>query len=896
MQSMSLPPGARVPRHTALRRWLGACALVAAALAGFPAAAQLVEERPISLYGTPGVIDTPSARFMPDGTLAITAETKQPDDRITVAFQALPWFEGSARYSIVYGFNGGKGKGSLFDRSLGFKLRLAREGRLWPELAIGVLDLGGTVVFGGEYLVASKKFGPFDTSLGLGFGRLGTRAQFTNPLVFASDGLRKRPLSTTTGTFAFKQLFHGEDVSLFGGVVIDTPVRGLQFLAEYSGDAYAREQMLGIAKVLTPVNIGVSYRPLHALETSLGFLQGHIVSGRITIKSNFENPRPATKLDPPSPEIHVRTDQEMRRGLSDLLAANGAGTAVPAGPAGSAAGWVNAADLENEPDWTIYPIAFAGVAPDLRSPAAVLIERLDAALGALRYRVADSKAEGTALIFDIVASAERAPLSCDELWQNIPLKGLDGFEAVTFRAPGDGQGEVRCTKFLSPASAESSSIAQASGVADASGLTLAAAIPNSPSSAEAWWNDKALTNKLANSVATILDKQGLKMEAVKLEPHEATIYFTNTSYPSAGRALGRAARSMTQVLPPSIEIITLVMTTGTVNGTKLRIPRTAIERAARSDASPEEILTATSTGPAGAGFPKGSFKPDYRFPSLRPIFAPAYRHSLFDPDDPLRYQLYWRAGADIQLFRGLGISGTYAINVTNNFNTITRVSNSTLPHVRSDVAKYLTQGASGVERLALVYMPQFAPALYGRVSIGYLEEMYGGVDAEILYRPFARRLAFGAEIARVKKRNFDRKFGFQNFEATTGHLSAYYESPYYGLDFHVHAGRYLAGDWGATFEIARHFDNGAEVMVFATLTDVPFRTYGEGSFDKGITIKIPLDMISFFSTRQTANVKLNPLTRDGGARLDVEHRLYEETRGISYGDVQRTFGDFLAYH
>ena len=44
----------------------------------------------------------------------------------------------------------------------------------------------------------------------------------------------------------------------------------------------------------------------------------------------------------------------------------------------------------------------------------------------------------------------------------------------------------------------------------------------------------------------------------------------------------------------------------------------------------------------------------------------------------------------------------------------------------------------------------------------------------------------------------------------------------------VDAGRYLAGDWGATFALDREFDNGWKVGAYFTLTDMPFDEFGEG--------------------------------------------------------------------
>jgi hypothetical protein len=46
---------------------------------------------------------------------------------------------------------------------------------------------------------------------------------------------------------------------------------------------------------------------------------------------------------------------------------------------------------------------------------------------------------------------------------------------------------------------------------------------------------------------------------------------------------------------------------------------------------------------------------------------------------------------------------------------------------------------------------------------------------------------------------------------------------------------------GATFEIQKRFANGWSIGAFATLTDVPFEVFGEGSFDKGLIFRVPLD-------------------------------------------------------
>ena len=41
---------------------------------------------------------------------------------------------------------------------------------------------------------------------------------------------------------------------------------------------------------------------------------------------------------------------------------------------------------------------------------------------------------------------------------------------------------------------------------------------------------------------------------------------------------------------------------------------------------------------------------------------------------------------------------------------------------------------------------------YPKLDFGYLEEMYGGIGGEVLYRPFNKRYALGLVAHKVKQR------------------------------------------------------------------------------------------------------------------------------------------------
>jgi len=93
----------------------------------------------------------------------------------------------------------------------------------------------------------------------------------------------------------------------------------------------------------------------------------------------------------------------------------------------------------------------------------------------------------------------------------------------------------------------------------------------------------------------------------------------------------------------------------------------------------------------------------------------------------------------------------------------------------------------------------------------------------------------------------------------------------------VRPGGYLARDWRARIELGRRFESRSEIGGVATLTTARFDDFGEGSFDKGISVRSPFDLFATPApSRGTATIPA--LISDGGQRLAVDHPLYEVTR------------------
>jgi len=171
--------------------------------------------------------------------------------------------------------------------------------------------------------------------------------------------------------------------------------------------------------------------------------------------------------------------------------------------------------------------------------------------------------------------------------------------------------------------------------------------------------------------------------------------------------------------------------------------------------------------------------------------------------------------------------------------------------------------------------------------------MYMGAGVQILWRPDDSRVSLGGDVYQVWKRDYDRLFGHQGYHVVTGHVSLYYRSPWYGLNFAVHGGRYLAGDYGGTLEVTRRFSTGIEIGAWATFTDVPFGRFGRGSFDKGIFIRIPFDLGMPLAGPADYDLRLASFARDGGQRLAGDDSLYGATLGTSREEISRHLDDLV---
>lgn len=271
-------------------------------------------------FGGTGLLQTPTARMAEDGEFNLNYRDNNPYRRYSLSMQALSWLEATLTYTDIRtrlysndpAFSGNQ---TYKDKSFAFKANIIDEDYWIPAISLGARDIAGTGLFDSEYLVSSKHVGPFDVSLGIGWGNMAESGNISNPFCKLKNSFCIRPGSTTTGQFNTQAFFHGP-AALFGGVEYQTPWNPLRIKVEYDANDYSHE-VAGSAVRSSPINAGLIYRVTDYLDTSLSYERGNQLMWGFTLRTNFSKQKPLAVLDD-KPVIYHPQAQADNQNLAQL--------------------------------------------------------------------------------------------------------------------------------------------------------------------------------------------------------------------------------------------------------------------------------------------------------------------------------------------------------------------------------------------------------------------------------------------------------------------------------------------------------------------------------------------------------------------------------------------------
>ncbi|MDA9876133.1 YjbH domain-containing protein [Gammaproteobacteria bacterium] len=385
------------------------------------------------------------------------------------------------------------------------------------------------------------------------------------------------------------------------------------------------------------------------------------------------------------------------------------------------------------------------------------------------------------------------------------------------------------------------------------------------------------------NVKTSLEDREIFLQKASLDGEIFSLAYSQMIHASHSRAVGRVARVLDEISPDNVKTFNIVNVNAGMGLSSVTIDRELFSKYSEGNV---HNLAFKGIDIHGTKYKTKKYKynPINPYPINFLRVEPALRSQIGGPDGFFFGDLRLSFNAETLFSRSLTLITQVSYGLYDNMGSLQLASNSIIPHVRTDVVKYLNAGRNefNLDRVQLNFFQNPTKNLYYKISGGILEQMFSGVGGEVLYKPFNKNYAIGADAFSVQQRGYDGLLTLLDYKATTGHINFYYREPRSKILFVLKGGKYLAGDSGVTFDFSRRFKSGLVTGIFFSRTDISKREFGEGSFDKGFYFSIPIDVFTSKYNKRFFSWGLKPLTRDGAAILNHGFHLYGVTEQAQY--------------
>lgn len=376
-------------------------------------------------------------------------------------------------------------------------------------------------------------------------------------------------------------------------------------------------------------------------------------------------------------------------------------------------------------------------------------------------------------------------------------------------------------------------------------------------------------------IVEALEKSGFSGTGIVLEGSDLWIETQNDKYYYTPRAIGMALKAIHEVLKdnPTVKYIHLILSENDIPIVKFETSLEDLKEYINEHLTTGEFLYLSQMDT--------TIHKNLNVKKTNPKWwdwgiKPSFQTLLNDPAGFFKYRLGALGWISVNPGRGTSIIAGLEGYILNN---IYSANPPMTQAVRSDLWLYRKEKLN-MGMLMLEKIEKFPGEIYGRITTGYLELQYGGVDTEVM-RPFLNgRLLMGLNTAYVKKREPTSVFSYKKNDYKSWYNTAFLKTrlniPELEGSLDIKAGRFLAGDKGMVLSVSK-FINGIILSIWYSFTDTSLFTdkFNRGYHDKGIGIVLPLRLFKGSDSKTSYDFKFSPWTRDVAQDIVHFHDLFD---------------------
>lgn len=407
-----------------------------------------------------------------------------------------------------------------------------------------------------------------------------------------------------------------------------------------------------------------------------------------------------------------------------------------------------------------------------------------------------------------------------------------------------------------------------------------------------------LSEKLSNEVAAE------KFKNVKTAVNKNKIWseINNNIYDSDLKAVGRVISTIDEVAPKKYDTIYMTLKNKEIPLRTFKVNRSEFDMYENKKVSDDYMKNALIiSNDVEASYSEFSNDKDiyktksYNKKRFNYSIAPKIRTMLNHKDKPFAMKVSLRGSASYDFTDNLNLSTSIEHPFIHTGKDLTSdpLEDERLS-IRSDITKHFVYDGTQMPNLTMSYIDRINyNDSFVKVELGYLEYAFAGVDVE-WYKPmFDEKFGIGLEYQKVYKREIEDMLGVNtDYTYDSKFLNLYYLiSPKYDMHVGAKIGQFLAGDKGVRLDFSRSY-KGFVFGAYATITNsnsVFKNSQNQGYIDKGVYLKVPLEVFTYKNLKKKLLYGLSPWTRDVGQSAGTSNSLYPMNNSENNSQVMKKY-------